>query len=113
MSKRLAPVLPDRLWELLAGNRLEQNLNKVLLLITLDDRGWPYVAMLSYLETIALDRGNIRIAPWNNSTTTANLRREPRVTLIIVDEGIASYIQATAQEMSRDLEGFPGMAKIN
>ncbi|MBI2819339.1 MAG: pyridoxamine 5'-phosphate oxidase family protein [Acidobacteria bacterium] len=113
MSKRLPPLLTDRLNELLNGARLEEQLNKVLLLVTLDEAGWPYVAMLSYLEVIAADRSNLRIAPWNNSTTTANLRRERKATLIIVDEEMAYYIQTTAEEISRDLDGFPGMAKIN
>lgn len=113
MSKRLPPVLTDRLNGLLGGDRLEEQLNKALLLITLDEAGWPYVAMLSYLEVIAADRGNIRIAPWSNSTTTANLRRAGKATLVVVDEELAYYIQATAGEMTRDLPGFPGMAKIN
>ena len=113
MSKRLPPLLTDRLHGLLNGERLEEQLNKALLLVTLDEAGWPYVAMLSYLEVIAADRSNLRIAPWNNSTTTANLRRERKATLIIVDEEMAYYIQTTAEEISRDLDGFPGMAKIN
>jgi hypothetical protein len=113
MSKRLPPVLTDRLYELLSGGHLDLHLNKVLLLITQDEAGWPYAAMLSYLEVVAPDRSNIRIAPWNNSTTSANLRRNGKVTLILVDPGLACYIQASAQELSHDLEGFPGMAKVN
>ena len=113
MSKRLEPVLPERVYQLLNAEQLDQHLNKVLLLITLDEKGWPYVAMLSHLEVIATDRQNVRIAPWNNSTTTANLRRDGKVTLIVVDEEMACYIQGTASELSRDLDGFPGMAKIN
>jgi len=113
MSKRLPPVLTDRLDGLLNGERLDEQLNKVLLLVTLDEAGWPYVAMLSYLEVISAGRSDIRIAPWNNSTTTANLRHQPKATLIVVDEEMAYYIQTTAAEMSRDLEGFPAMAKIN
>jgi len=113
MSKRLEPVLPDRLFRLLDGEHLREQLNKVVLLITLDENGWPYAAMLSYMEVIAPDRGNIRLAPWNNSTTTANIRRNGKVTLLIVDEGLAVYIQGTATELCRNLEGFPGMAKIN
>jgi Pyridoxamine 5'-phosphate oxidase len=113
MSKRLPPALTDRLNERLSGERLEMQLGKVLLLVTLDEAGWPYVAMLSYLEVIAADRENLRIAPWNNSSTTANLRRERKATLIVVEEEMAYYIQASAEELSRDLEGFPGMAKIN
>ena len=113
MSKRMPPVLTERLKLLLNGERLEEQLEKALLLITLDESGWPYVAMLSYLEVIAADDSNLRIAPWNNSTTTANLRRAGKATVIVVDEEVAYYIQATAQELCRDLEGFPGMAKIN
>jgi hypothetical protein len=113
MSKRLPPVLTDRLYEMLNGERLDEHLNKVLLLITVDQGGWPYVAMLSYLEVMASDRGNLRIAPWSNSTTTANLRRQRQATLVLVDEAMAYYIQVTAQPLDGDLEGFPGMAKIN
>ena len=113
MSKRLEPILPDPLFHLLNGEHLREQLNKVVLLITLDEKGWPYAAMLSYLEVIAPDRANIRMAPWNKSTTTANIRRNGKVTLLVVDEGLADYIQGTATELCRDLEGFPGMAKIN
>ena len=113
MSKRLEPILPDALFALLNGERLDQHLNKVLLLITLDSAGWPRAAMLSLLDVIAADRSNLRMAPWNDSTTTANLRRNGKVALLVVDESMAYYIQGTATELSRDLEGFPGMAKIN
>jgi hypothetical protein len=113
MSKRLEPILPDHLFHLLNGEHLREQLNKVVLLITLDEKGWPYAAMLSYLEVIALDRANLRLAPWNNSTTTANIRRNGKVTLLVVEEGLADYIQGTATELCRDLEGFAGMAKIN
>ena len=113
MSRRLEPVLPDRLFRLLSGEQLDQQLGKAILLVTIDDNGWPYPAMLSFLEVIATDRENIRMAPWNNSTTTENLRRQGKAALLIVDEGLACYIQGSATELQRDLEGFPGMAKIN
>jgi hypothetical protein len=113
LSKRLPPVLTDELFRLLNGAQLDDHLNQVILLITLDERGWPYVAILSYLEIVAPDRENIRLAPWNNSTTTANLRRNPNVTLVIVEAGMACYIQGTAVEIERAMPGFASMAKIN
>jgi hypothetical protein len=113
MSKRLPPVLTERLNGLLNGEHLDEQLNKVLLLVSVDEGGWPYVAMLSYLEVIAVDASNLRIAPWSNSTTTANLRRAGKATLVIVDEEMAYYVQTTARELGRELEGFSGMAKIN
>ena len=113
VSKRVGNTLSDQLWALLNGSALDKHLNKALMLITVDELGRPYPAMLSFLEVISVDRNNIRIGPWNNSTTTANLRRSGKATLLAVDDGLACYIQASAQELSRDLEGFPGMAKIN
>jgi pyridoxamine 5'-phosphate oxidase-like protein len=113
LSKRLPPVLPDALFNLLNGKHLDEHLHHVILLVTLDERGWPYVAILSYLEVVAPNRENIRLAPWNNSTTTANLRRNPNVTLVIVEAGLACYIQGTAVELEREMPGFAGMTKIN
>src|SRR2546423_880016 len=100
MSKRLAPKLPDRLFDRLKGERFREQRFQVLLLITIDENGWPYPSMLSYLEVIAPDHENIRMAPWSNSTATANLRRNPKATLLVVEEGLAYYIQGTATELA-------------
>ena len=105
--------MPAPLAPMLDGSGLKEHLNKVFLLITSDEHGYPYVAMLSLLELISVDRENIRLAPWNNSTTTANMRRNCKVTLIVVDTEMAYYLQGTATELERELPGFPGMAKIN
>lgn len=113
MSKRLEPLLPERLVPMFDASQLDTHLNKVFLLITIDERGYPYVAMLSLLELLAIDRGNLRLAPWSNSTTTANMRRNGKVNLIVVDTEMAYYIQGTATELAPELPGFPGMAKIN
>jgi hypothetical protein len=113
MSVRLQAILPEDLFERMNGEHLDRRLDKVVLLITVDEGGWPYAAMLSYLEVVAPDRSTLRLAPWNNSTTTANLRRNGKVSLLVVEEGIAYYIQGTATELCREMAGFPGMAKIN
>lgn len=113
MSKRLEPVLPERLVPIFDGSQMDAHLSKVFLLITVDERGWPYVAMLSLLELIAVDHSNLRVAPWSNSTTTANMRRNGKVNLIVVDTEMAYYIQGTATELAPELAGFPGMAMMN
>ena len=113
MSKRLPPQLTDRLEILFGGAHLEQQWNQALLLVTLDEAGWPYVSMLSYFEVIAKDRSNLRIAPWSTSTAAKNLRRAGKATLIVVEEEIAYYLQASATELAAELPGFPGMAKFN
>jgi hypothetical protein len=116
MSVRLKPELPEELFNRLNGlmndKQLDQHLDQVILLITLDEGGWPYGAMLSYLEVIAWDRRTLRLAPWTNSTTTGNLRRNGKVALLVIEEGLAYYVQGTARELEREMAGFPGMAKI-
>jgi hypothetical protein len=113
MSVRLQAILPEDLFERMSGEHLDRHLDKVVLLITVDEGGWPYAALLSYLEVVAPDRNTLRLAPWNNSSTTANLRRNGKAALLVVEEGIAYYIQGTATELCREMEGFPGMAKIH
>jgi hypothetical protein len=120
MSVRLGAELPDELFYRLNGRMngpmdggpIDPRLKQVILLITLDEGGWPYGAMLSYLEVIATDRRTLRLAPWTNSTTTGNLRRNGKAALLVIEEGLAYYVQGTAAELEREMEGFPGMAKI-
>jgi hypothetical protein len=112
MSVRLKPELPDELFYRMNGGQLDRHPDQVILLITIDEGGWPYGAMLSYLEVIARDRRTLRLAPWTNSTTTGNLRRNGKASLLVIEEGLAYYIQGTAAELDREMEGFPGMAKI-
>jgi len=112
MSVRLGPELPDELFNLMNGGQLDRHLDRVVLLVTLDEGGWPYGAILSYLEVIARDRRTLRLAPWTNSTTTGNLRRDGKVALLVIEAGLAYYVQGTAAELEREMEGFPGMAKI-
>ncbi len=113
MSVRLKPELPDELFALMNGRQLDRHLNKVVLLTTIDEEGLPYGAILSYLEVIAPDRKSIRLAPWSNSTTTGNIRRNGKVALLVIEEGLAYYIQGIATELAPEMEGFPGMAKIH
>jgi hypothetical protein len=61
---------------------------------------------------IAPDRSRIRFAPWNNSTTTGNIRRSGKAALLMIEEGLAYYIQGIATELVREMAGFSGMAKI-
>jgi hypothetical protein len=111
MSVRLGEELPDELFERLKGAP-DAHLNEVILLITIDEGGGPYAAILSYLEVIARDRRTLRMAPWTNSTTTGNLRRNSKTAVLVIEAGLAYYVQGTAKELEREMEGFPGMAKI-
>ena len=77
--------------------------NKVILIHTVDENGWPHPAILSYFEVAAKDRRNIQLATYKDSNTTQNIRRTGKVTLSIFDERVTYYIKGTASEAAHEM----------
>lgn len=113
MSKLIGDELTDDLYQRLLGHNLEQNAEKVILLSTLDESGWPHPAMLSYFEVVAKDRRNLRLATYKNSGTTNNMRRNSKATVSIIDERIAYYIKGNVEEIIREMRSAPHNSKVN
>ena len=113
MSRFVGNELPDDLYERLRGNDLEGYADKVILISTVDGEGWPHPAMLSYFEVVALDRRNIRLATYKDSSTTNNMRRNGRATLSIIDERVAYYIKGSVVELKGKMACTPHNAKLN
>ncbi len=113
MSKLIGAGLPDDLYKRLLGNDLEQSAEKVILLATVDEGGWPHPAMLSYFEVAARDRRNIRMATYKNSSTTENMRRNGKATISIIDERVAYYIKGRVGELKREMLCAPHNSKLN
>jgi hypothetical protein len=105
--------LPDDLCRKLAGGDLEACAGKAILVCTVDSNGWPHPAMLSYFEVVARDAGTLRLATYKDSTTTGNMRRNGRLTVLIIDERMAYYIKGTARELSREMACSPHNSKID
>ncbi len=76
----------------------------VILLATSDKEGWPHIAMLSNWEVFAKDGTNIRVAAYDSSTTTANLLRNGRATLALIDRGMTYYVKGKATLLKRNAE---------
>lgn len=112
MSKSLGDRLPDALVHRLSGRELGPVADQVIVLCTVDPRGFPHVALLSYFEVVATGPGTIRLATYNDSSTTANLRREKRVTLLLVADRVAYYIKGTVDELSPAMAAAPYNAKL-
>lgn len=78
----------------------------VILLATLDANGWPHFAMLSHWEIAAQDKNTLRLASYRGSKTTANMKRNGKVTVVVVERGMSYYIKGTArvakEKMKRD-----------
>jgi len=105
--------LPDDLYRRLAANDLEACAEKVVLICTVDANGWPHPAMLSYFEVIAKDRRNIRLATYKNSKTTENMRRNGKLTILVIDERVAYYIKGHAEELEGAMNCSPHNSKLN
>ena len=98
MSRALGSALPRDLLERLNGRDLESLASKVIQIVTVDAAGWPHPALLSYFEVVAKDPARIRLATYADSTTSGNLRRSGKLTLVIIDERVAYYVKGHAVE---------------
>ncbi len=113
MTRFAGTELPDDLYARLSGRDLQACAEKAILICTVDANGWPHPAILSYVEVIAKDRRNIRLATYKASTTTNNMRRDGKLTIVILDERLAYYIKGKAEEVAREMECSPHNSKLN
>src|SRR5438309_10611692 len=113
MSQLIGHQLTDDLYQRLLGRDLERDAEKVILLSTIDESGWPHPAMLSYFEVIASDPCNVRLATYKNSSSTNNMRRNGRATLSIIDERAVYYVKGTVEEITREMQCDPHNSKLN
>ena len=73
-------------------------------LATVDEDGWPRIAMLSHGE-IESSRASIRLALWAGSTTGKNLAAGRPAILSVVREGSVCYLSGRAKK----LRSVPGL----
>src|SRR2546421_1516561 len=113
MSQSLGSELNDDLFQRLSGENLETFAEKVILIATVDNGGRPHPAMLSYLEVVARDRRNIRLATYKDSRTTENMRCNGKATISIIDERVAYYIKSSVVEIKREMSCARHNSKLN
>jgi hypothetical protein len=112
MARALGSSLPEVLIELLSGRELAARMGKAILITTTDVQGWPHPALLSYGEVVGLDARRLRLATYRSSGTSGNMRREGKLTLCILDEGMAYYVKTRVRADQDPLAGFPELARF-
>lgn len=112
MSKLIGNELPEMLYRRLAGVELSAWSNKAILVSTVDSHGFPHPAILSYCEVVARDARTLRLATYKDSSTTSNMRRNGKVTFIMIDERMAYYIKGNARELAREMNCSPYNSKL-
>ncbi len=113
MARFIGSELPEDLYERLAGNHLQACAEKAVLICTVDQQGWPHPAILSYFEVIAKDKHNIRLATYKDSSTMSNMRRNGKLTILIIDERMACYIKGRVEVLSQEMSSSPHNSKLN
>jgi hypothetical protein len=93
----LGSRLPASLEPLFAGTDLASGVGLTFLLLTVDEDGWPRMAMLSVGEVLAAQPGVLRLALWLHSTATKNLTRAEQAVLSLVHAGAGYYIRGRAR----------------
>jgi len=113
MPKSIGGDLPSELLERLSGTRLHDVADRVVVVCSVDERGFPHAAILSYAEVIAVDRRTIRIAVYAGSGTARNVQRDGRLTLLLIEPEFVYYIKGTAAELSASMRCSPHNAKLS
>lgn len=97
MTRRTSDRLPPSLAAVLDGSHLETRAGETFLLVSVDEDGWPHVAMLSVGEVLATGPRELRLALWPGSQTTANLRRSRRALLMAVVPPATYHLRLTCR----------------
>jgi hypothetical protein len=112
MSRQLGTELPESLLSLLDAHDLPSRAGKAILITTIDARGRPHPALLSYGEVVAIDSRRLRVATYRSSGTSENMRRSGHLTLCLIETGMAYYLKTHAVEQENPWAPFPALARF-
>lgn len=98
MSTNLGPNLPAKLIALLSGEDLRPKLGTAFLLASAGEDGYPHPAIVTPGEIVAAGPNLLRLALYDGSTASRNLRARPTATLSLVHDGAAYYVKFNARE---------------
>jgi hypothetical protein len=110
MSESLGAVLPDALRERLEGREAGPWADLAVPIASVDRLGRPHPALLSYDELAAPDAATLRLALYDGSRSSDNLRLRGALTLFLVAPGAVHYVKAQAREVEGGLPDHPGLA---
>ena len=100
MSKELGATLPKDLLDFLSSTEPEGKFKQVILFSTTDEDGWPRHGLLSPREVVAKDSNRLLFLLYSNSHSTANVQREGKVSLVLVNPNMSYYVLCTARPIA-------------
>ena len=97
VTRSLGNQLPDTVRQLLDGSNLAQREGLTFQLLTVDEQGWPQIALLSVGELVAMDDRTVRAGLWLHSGTSKSLTRSGQATLVLIANGNGYYVHVRAR----------------
>lgn len=97
--------IPSALFSFLDGNDLPSKPMNAIRLSTVNEEGWAHASLLSVGEVLALPNAKIRFAISGRSSTTANLLRDGRLTMVIPFEKGVCEMRMRSQQIDKEIEG--------
>ncbi|CAH0186047.1 pyridoxamine 5'-phosphate oxidase family protein [Peribacillus sp. NPDC101481] len=91
--------MPEEIFDLLNGKELVDKQHEAMMLLTISEEGWPHTAMISVGEIVAVSRKELRIGLWPDTSTTANVIRTHKATLVLFWKGKAQYIRLSLERL--------------
>ncbi len=111
MSTNLGPSLPDALVKLFSGDDLRGRIGFAALLVTPSAAdSYPHPAIVTPGEMVAGDNQTLRVALYETSTASRNLRANRAGTLALAYEGAAYYVKFDAEPYASEAPEFTGQA---
>jgi len=100
MSKNLGATLPEDLLDFLSSTEPGDKFKQVILFSTTDEDGWQRHGLLSAREVLAKDSKRLLLLLYSNSHSSANLQREGKISIVLVNPNMSYYVFCRARPLS-------------
>ena len=100
MSKNLGATLPEDLLDFLSSTEPGEKFKQVILFSTTDEDGWPRHGLLSAREVLAKDSKRLLLLLYSNSHSSANLQRDGKISIVLVNPDMSYYVFCKARPLS-------------
>jgi Pyridoxamine 5'-phosphate oxidase len=100
-----AREIPSAILSFLDGNNLPSKPTIAIRLSTVNEEGWAHASLLSVGEVLALPNARIRFAISPRSSTTKNLLRDGRLTMVVPFEKGVCEMRMRSQQIDEEIEG--------
>jgi hypothetical protein len=110
MSTNLGPSLPSTLVSLFSGQDLHAKAQVACILVTEGADGYPHPCIVTPGELVASGPDLLRLALYENSSASRNLRERPSAALCLADGGAAYYVKADVEPFASADAALTGQA---